>query len=136
MVLMGPIDLYIHVDSYPTIQMLQQKLRLNKPGNIFPIFFNFGEPVRIVASVSYWFIVHRRGAWCSLLLLSSASRFRDAFLHMLVVRSGYLGYCGFSISSKQSRYSRLTSNINKAFSSSELPLTGYFIFLRSVNGKL
>lgn len=52
MVLMGPTDLCIHVDSYPTIQMLQQKLRLNKPGNIFPIFFNFGEPVRIVASVS------------------------------------------------------------------------------------
>ncbi len=57
--------------------------------------------------------------------------FRDGILHTLVVTSGYLSYCCLSIISNQSVHSPLTSDINKAFSSTQLPLTGYFLFFRS-----
>ncbi len=50
--------------------------------------------------------------------------FRDGILHNLVVTSGYLSYCCLSIISNQSAHSPLTSDINKAFSSTQLPLTG------------
>ncbi len=56
--------------------------------------------------------------------------FRDGILQTLVVTSGYLSYCRLSIISNQSAHSPLTSDINKAFSSTQLPLTGYFLFLR------
>ncbi len=61
--------------------------------------------------------------------------FRDGILQILVVTSGYLSYCCLSIISNQSVHSPLTSDINKAFSSTQLPLTGYFLFFRpfSVN---
>ncbi len=61
--------------------------------------------------------------------------FRDGILQILVVTSGYLSYCCLSIISNQSAHSPLTSDINKAFSSTQLPLTGYFLFFRpfSVN---
>ncbi len=49
-------------------------------------------------------------------------------LHTLVVMSGYLSYCCLSIISNQCAHSPLTSEINKAFSSTQLPLTGYFLF--------
>ncbi len=56
-------------------------------------------------------------------------------LQILVVTSDYLSYCCLSIISNQSAHSPLTSDINKAFSSTQLPLTGYFLFFRpfSVN---
>ncbi len=57
--------------------------------------------------------------------------FRDGILQILVVTSGYLSYCCLSIISNQSVHSPLTSDINKAFSSTQLPLTGYFLFFRS-----
>ncbi len=61
--------------------------------------------------------------------------FRDGILHILVVTRGYLSYCCLSIISNQSAHSPLTSDINKAFSSTQLPLAGYFLFFRpfSVN---
>ncbi len=61
--------------------------------------------------------------------------FRDGVLQILVITSGYLSYCCLSIISNQSAHSPLTSDINKAFSSTQLPLTGYFLFFRpfSVN---
>ncbi len=61
--------------------------------------------------------------------------FRDGILHTLVVTSGYFSYCCHSIISNQSDHSHLTSDINKAFSSTQLLLTGYFLFfgLFSVN---
>ncbi len=70
-----------------------------------------------------------------LLLGSTCCVFRDGILHTLVVTSGYLSYCCLSIISNQSVYSPLTSDINKASSSTQLPLTGYFLFFRpfSVN---
>ncbi len=58
---------------------------------------------------------------------STCCTFRDGILHTLVVTSGYLSYCCLSIISNQSAHSPLTSDINKAFSSTQLPLTGYFL---------
>ncbi len=58
---------------------------------------------------------------------STCCAFRDGILHTLVVTSGYLSYCFFSIISNQSALSPLTSDINKA----QLPLTGYFLFFGS-----
>ncbi len=57
--------------------------------------------------------------------------FRDGILHTLVVTSGDLSYCCLSIISNQSAHSPLTSDINKAFSSTQLPLTGYLLFFRA-----
>ncbi len=54
--------------------------------------------------------------------------FRVGILHTLVVTSGYLSYCCLSIISNQSAHSPLPSDINKAFSSTKLSLTGYFLF--------
>ncbi len=59
---------------------------------------------------------------------STSCVFRDGILHTLAVMSGYLSYCCLSIISNQSAHSPLTSDINKAFSSTQLPLTGYFLF--------
>jgi len=53
--------------------------------------------------------------------------FRDAHLQTSVVTSAYLSYCCLSISLNQSGHSPLTSGINKAFSATELPLTGNFL---------
>ncbi len=60
---------------------------------------------------------------------STCCVFRDGILHILVVMSVYLSYSCLSIISNQSVHSPLTSDINKAFSSTQLPLTGYFVFL-------
>ncbi len=59
---------------------------------------------------------------------STCCVFRDGILHTLVVTSGYLSYCCLSIISNQSAHSPLTSDINKTFSSTQLLLTGYFLF--------
>ncbi len=59
---------------------------------------------------------------------SMCCAFRDGILHTLVVTSGYLSYYCLSIISNQSAHSPLTSDINKACSSTQLPLTGYFLF--------
>ncbi len=59
---------------------------------------------------------------------STCCAFRDGILYILVITSGYLSYCYLSIISNQSAHSPLTSDINKAFSSTQLPLTGYFLF--------
>jgi len=63
-------------------------------------------------------------------LLQGSTRcaFRDGILHTLVVMSDYLSYCCLSIISNQSAHSPLTSDINKAFSFTQLQLTGYFLF--------
>ncbi len=59
---------------------------------------------------------------------STCCAFRDGILDTLVVTSGYLSYCYLSINSNQSAHSPLTSDINKAFSSTQLPLSEYFLF--------
>ncbi len=68
---------------------------------------------------------------------STCCVFRDSILQILVVTSGYLSYCCLSIISNQSAHSPLTSDINKALSSTHLPLAGYFLSFRpfSVNSR-
>ncbi len=65
-------------------------------------------------------------AGAHLLQGSTCFVFRDGILQILVVTSGYLSYCCLSIISNQSVHSPLTSDIIKAFSSTQLLLTGYF----------
>ncbi len=78
-------------------------------------------------------------AWLQLLLQRVAQpviRFignADGILHILVVTRGYLSYCCLSIISNQSAHLPLTSDNNKAFLSTQLLLTGYFLFFLSVN---
>ncbi len=59
---------------------------------------------------------------------STCCAFRDGILHTLVVTSGYLSYCCLYIISNQSANSPLTPDINKALSSTQVPLIGYFLF--------
>ncbi len=54
---------------------------------------------------------------------NTSCAFRDAILYTLVVTSGYLSHCCLSIISNHSAHSPLTSDTNKAFSSTQLPLT-------------
>ncbi len=85
-------------------------------------------------SLHFLFLADRSGSRCGLLLLlpicfpgSTCCAFRDGILHTLVVTSGYLSYCCLFIISDQSTHSPLTSDINKAFSTTQLSLTGYFL---------
>ncbi len=96
---------------------------------------SFGEPVWIVASVLSW--QERHPVWSSAagahLLQGSTCAFRDGILHTLVATSGYLIYCCHSIISNQSAHFPMTSDINKAFLSTQLPLTGYFLFFGQIS---
>ncbi len=97
------------------------------------------QAVRIVSSVSYSQLtphpVWSSAAVAHLLQGSTCCAFRYGILHTLVVTSDYLSYRCLSIISNQSAHSPLTSDINKAFSSTQLLLTGYFLFFEpfSVN---
>ncbi len=64
---------------------------------------------------------------------STCCAFIDGILHTLVVTSGYLSCCCFAIIFNQSAHSPLTSDINKAFLSTQLPLTGYSQFFRQLS---
>ncbi len=109
------------------------EIQIHQTRQLFPIFCWW---VCVNCILRVLFLADRSGTRCGLLLQGlTCCVFRDDILHTLVVTSGYLCYCCLSIISNQSVHSPLTSDINKAFSSTQLVLTGYFLFFRpfSVN---
>ncbi len=107
------------------------EIETHQTGNVFPIFYC---PILVSLCELYppcpvliW--QERHPVWFSaavahLLQGSTCCAFRDGILHTLV---GYLIYCCLSIISNQSAHFPLTSDTNKAFSSTQLQLTGYFL---------
>ncbi len=82
---------------------------------------NFGEPVWIVASVSCSKLT---GAAPRVVFFRVRHVLRSEMVFCIrwFVTSGYLSYCCLSIIFNQSAHSPLTSDINKAFSSTQLPI--------------
>ncbi len=119
--------LTLHLNVAAEIETHQTRKRFS---NL--LLSNFGESVWIVSSVSCSYLTAAApgvvfSCWSP--SVSGFDVFRDGILQILVVTSGYLSYCCLSIISNQSVHSPLTSDINKAFSSTQLLLTGYFLVM-------
>ncbi len=117
-----------HLNVAAEIKTRQTRQRF--PIFYFPILVSLCElyPPCPVPSWQEQHPVWSSTAVAHLLQGSTCCVFRDGILHILIVTSGYLSYCCLSIFSIQSVHSPLSSYINKAFSSTQLLLTGYFLF--------
>jgi len=130
----GWIHAFFTLNSDPTILTLQQKSRLNTPGNTFLIFYCpvLGSLCELLYSLSFQFLSDRSvtgvcsAAGALLLQGLTCCVFRDALLHLGC--NSLFELILFFYQLNQSDHSPLTSGINKAFSPTILPLTAYFLF--------
>ncbi len=127
----------LYTKFWPYIWMSQQKSRFIRPSYAFQSSIVQFWWVCVNCILRVLFLSDRSGTRCGLLLLEPICFrvrcvvFRDGILQILVVTSDCLSFCCLSIISNQSVHSPLTSDINKTFSSTQLPLTGYFLFFGS-----
>ncbi len=127
--------MFLYAKFWPYHLNVAAEIETHQTSNVFPIFYcpilvSLCELLPPFPVLSWQ---ERHSVWSSaavahLLQGSMCCAFRDGILLTLVVTSGYLSYCCFSIISNQSAHSLLISDINKAFLSTQLSLTGYFLF--------
>lgn len=111
---------------WPCDPNVTAEIRVIRSGNMFLIFCYSVFVSPCDCSLISLFLDDRSGTQCCLLLLwSSASRY--APLHPLLLTHCYLSW--LPMSSMQSDYFPLISDINKRFSPRELILTGCFLYV-------
>ncbi len=126
--------LFFTPNSDPTSECCSRNQDSSEQATFFNLLLSsFGDLCESYPPCAVLSWQERHPVWSSaagahLLQGSTCCVFRDGILQILVVTSGYLSYCCLSIISNQSVHSPLTSDINKTFSSTQLPFTGYFLF--------
>ncbi len=121
-------------NSDPTSECRSRNRDSSDQATVYDLLLsNFVESVWIVSSVCCSYLTGAAPGVVFCCWSPSASGFdvlcvQRCILQTLVVTSGYLSYCCLSIISNQSAHSPLTSDINKAFSSTQLPSLDIFSF--------